>query len=100
MSSGIKYAENPPSGDGDRVKLVLGHASQTISGGPEAVAHLNTSLNPAGKEFNYSSADTYVAGMALQNALGKPLSVYMSEKIWSAIGAESEASWNTAVSHP
>lgn len=95
MSSGIKYAENPPSGDGDGVKLVLGHASQTISGGPEAVAHLNTSLNPAGKEFNYSSADTYVAGMALQNALGKPLSVYMSEKIWSAIGAESEASWNT-----
>lgn len=41
----------------------------------------------------YVSIDTQVLGMILVQATGKSVTDYMNEKLWSRIGAESEAYW-------
>ncbi len=41
----------------------------------------------------YVSIDTQVLGMILVAATGKSITEYMNEKLWSQIGAESEAYW-------
>lgn len=44
--------------------------------------------------FNhYVSIDTQVLGMILTKATGRSITDYMSEKLWSQIGAESDAYW-------
>lgn len=47
-----------------------------------------------GKEFNYLSGDTQLLSLVLAQATGKTVSDYMSEKIWSRIGAEHYALWS------
>lgn len=42
---------------------------------------------------HYVSIDTQVLGMILTKATGKSITDYMNEKLWSQIGAESEAYW-------
>ena len=42
---------------------------------------------------HYVSIDTQVLGMILKKATGKTITEYMKEKLWSQIGAESEAYW-------
>lgn len=45
--------------------------------------------------FNlYVSIDTQVLGMILVQATGKSITDYMNEKLWSKIGAESDAYWS------
>ena len=45
--------------------------------------------------FNhYVSMDTQVLGMILTKATGRSITDYMNEKLWSPLGAESEAYWN------
>lgn len=41
----------------------------------------------------YVSIDTQVLGMILVRATGKSITEYMSEKLWSQIGTESDAYW-------
>jgi len=41
----------------------------------------------------YVSIDTQVLGMILTKATGQSITEYMKEKLWSQIGAESEAYW-------
>jgi hypothetical protein len=41
----------------------------------------------------YVSIDTQVLGMILTKATGRSITDYMSEKLWSPIGAESDAYW-------
>jgi hypothetical protein len=42
---------------------------------------------------HYVSIDTQVLGMILKKATGQTITEYMKEKLWSQIGAESEAYW-------
>ncbi|RUY02872.1 class C beta-lactamase-related serine hydrolase, partial [Mesorhizobium sp. M2A.F.Ca.ET.040.01.1.1] len=48
-----------------------------------------------GIKFNYSTADTDLAGILVSKAVGKSLSEYLSVKIWQAYGMEHEAYWLT-----
>jgi CubicO group peptidase (beta-lactamase class C family) len=41
----------------------------------------------------YVSVDTQILGMILVRATGKSITEYMKEKLWSQIGAESDAYW-------
>jgi CubicO group peptidase (beta-lactamase class C family) len=47
-----------------------------------------------GTVWYYSSADTQILGIALEAAIGQPLSDYASERLWKRIGAEQDASWS------
>lgn len=53
-----------------------------------------TVIDEPGKEFNYLSGDTQLLSIVLSQATGKSVSDYMSEKIWSRIGAEHNAMWS------
>jgi CubicO group peptidase (beta-lactamase class C family) len=56
---------------------------------------LNQSVvSEPGEAFNYLSGDTQLLSLIIARATGKSLSEYMSEKIWSRIGAEHSALWS------
>ncbi len=48
-----------------------------------------------GKVYEYQSAASFLLGLLLERASGKPLNQYLEEKIWQPLGMESDASWNT-----
>ncbi|GAA6134026.1 serine hydrolase [Oceaniserpentilla sp. 4NH20-0058] len=48
-------------------------------------------LHEPGKFMHYVSIDTHVLGMVLRAATGKTIMEYMQEKLWSKLGAESDA---------
>ncbi|MDY0199353.1 MAG: serine hydrolase [Tenuifilaceae bacterium] len=53
-----------------------------------------TVINEPGKQFDYLSGDTQLLALVVAQATGKTISEYMSEKIWSKIGAEHDALWS------
>lgn len=48
---------------------------------------------PSGDIWNYSMGETHVVGALVHAATGRWLSDYLSEKIWSRMGMQSEALW-------
>jgi CubicO group peptidase (beta-lactamase class C family) len=46
-----------------------------------------------GTTFHYDTGETDLAGLLASRATGKPLADYLSEKIWTRIGAERDAVW-------
>lgn len=50
---------------------------------------------PPGQEYEYQSAATQLAGMALERATGKRLTEYLAEKIWLPAGMQTGSSWST-----
>jgi CubicO group peptidase (beta-lactamase class C family) len=46
-----------------------------------------------GTRFNYNTAETFLLGAILAGAIGRPISDYLSEKIWRPCGMESDAYW-------
>jgi len=47
-----------------------------------------------GKKFKYLSGNSELLGMIIEKATGKKLSEYMSEKLWTPIGAKNSAFWS------
>lgn len=43
-----------------------------------------------GKSFNYSTGDTYLLGLVIQNAIGKDLKTYMDEKLLTPLNITCE----------
>ena len=46
-----------------------------------------------GTAWNYSTGETHLVGAIVRAAVGKPESVYLSEKIWLKLGMEQDATW-------
>lgn len=49
---------------------------------------------PPGR-FRYQSVNTQLLALVVERATGRKLNVYLEEKLWKALGAESAATWNT-----
>lgn len=100
--------------DGVRIKDVLQMSSGV--GFNEDYADFNSDINVMGRYFamgmpmgefakrlkrqwepgtfnHYVSIDTHVLGMILVKATGQSITEYMSEKLWSPMGATSDAYW-------
>jgi CubicO group peptidase (beta-lactamase class C family) len=92
MSSGVRFSE-VYSGTDDVATLVHLSLLGESEGGVATVVPFNVREREPGVKFSYSSADTQVLGLVLRAATGKPLSDYLSEKIWQPMGAEAEATW-------
>lgn len=58
----------------------------------EFMAKLPRAHEP-GTAWNYSTGETHLVGALVHAAVGKPVSVYLSEKIWSKLGMEQDATW-------
>ncbi|MCL4185387.1 MAG: beta-lactamase family protein, partial [Burkholderiaceae bacterium] len=48
---------------------------------------------PAGTRWQYSTGETNLVGILVSQATNKPLSEYLSEKIWVPAGMEQQATW-------
>ena len=93
MSTGIDFSENyadPDSGINQLGREIFFGRSTN-----KWIANLQKKPGLSGKEFDYISVNTQVLGMVLEAATGKKLASYMQEKLWSRLGAESDALWLT-----
>jgi len=94
MSSGVKWNEDyqDPNSDVARVGL------QVDEPGVNPVISYMRKLpraHPPGSKFVYNTGETDLTGLLVSTAVGKPLSTYMSEKIWQPYGMEQDAVWMT-----
>jgi CubicO group peptidase (beta-lactamase class C family) len=90
MSSGVNYSEDyrdPKSG----AELI---GAALLTGNP-AFKNYVQSIQPTktlpGTKFEYQSVNTQVLGLLLEKVTGKRLNKYAEEKLWSRIGAQSDA---------
>jgi CubicO group peptidase (beta-lactamase class C family) len=83
MSSGL---EIPRFGTWTSWRITLG------SDLPGVVTSLKAE-KPSGTEFQYANANAQLLGLVLQKASGKRYAQYLSERLWSRLGAPSAAVW-------
>ena len=92
MTSGVKWDETYTDPQSDRRRML----EIQNAGRPGAVMDLMASLpraSPPGTCWNYSTGETHVAGALLSAAVGRPLSQYLSERVWATVGMASDATW-------
>lgn len=93
MSSGLAFEEGNYANPNTLYAQMLRH--QARIGGLDALLELKTigAKAPPGAAFFYSSLDSELLGHVITAATKKPISSYLSEKLWAPIGAESDATW-------
>ena len=93
MTSGVAWNEAyTATGDSDIAKLA-GVFSARKPGGFMALMRDRGRAAPPDTKFLYSTGETTVEGAVVIGATGKPLSTYLSEKIWAPAGMETDAYW-------
>ncbi len=92
MASGVKWDETYTDPKSDRRKL-LDVQLQLKPGSILAFMNALPRAGAPGTIWNYNTGETFVVGAVLEAATHKPLAEYLTEKIWSRWGMESEAKW-------
>jgi CubicO group peptidase (beta-lactamase class C family) len=92
MTSGVKWNETYTDPSSDRRRMLEVQNAQTPGGVLELMSKLPRAA-PPGTRWNYSTGETHVAGALVRAAVGKPVAEYLSERIWSRFGMESDATW-------
>jgi CubicO group peptidase (beta-lactamase class C family) len=92
MSSGVAWNETYTNPSSDRRRMLEAQISQRAGAILDVMAALPRAAKP-GTVWNYSTGETQVAAALVQAATGKPVAQYLSEKIWSKLGMEADASW-------
>ncbi|WP_354259031.1 serine hydrolase [Bradyrhizobium sp. F1.13.3] len=92
MTSGVKWSEDyiDPNSDVFRAGRCCYEAG--VHPMVAYMRHLPRAAEP-GTTFNYSTGETDMAGILVSNAVGRPLSEYLSDKLWQAYGMEEDANW-------
>jgi len=85
MASGIRWDEDVENFNSDYMRLFHDDFVAPMMDRPQ--------VHPAGSTFHYNTADTNLLGTLVMQATGKPLSQYLSEKIWAPYGMEQDAAW-------
>jgi CubicO group peptidase (beta-lactamase class C family) len=92
MASGVKWDETYTNPASDRRRMLEAQIAQR----PGAIMDLMAKLPRAGAPgtiWNYSTGETFVAGAVVRAAVGRPLAQYLSERIWTKAGMETDATW-------
>ena len=92
MASGARWNETYTDPASDRRGLLEAQISQ-VPGSAMAVMRSLPRAAAPGTVNNYSTGETQVAAEILRRAVGRPLATYLSERIWSRVGMESDANW-------
>lgn len=92
MASGARWNETYTDPASDRRRLLEAQIGQ-VPGSAMAVMRSLPRAAPPGTVNNYSTGETQVAAEILRRAVGRPLATYLSERIWSRFGMETDASW-------
>jgi CubicO group peptidase (beta-lactamase class C family) len=92
MASGVKWDETYTDPKSDRRHML----NLQIEQKPGAILKFMASLPRAGAPgsiWNYSTGETHVVGALIGAAVKRPVVQYLSEKIWSKFGMETDATW-------
>jgi CubicO group peptidase (beta-lactamase class C family) len=92
MSSGVKWNETYTDPQSDRRALLKAQIAQEPGSAMKLMASLPRAAEP-GMVNTYSTGETQVLGEIVRGAVKKPLSEYLSEKIWVPYGMQSDATW-------
>jgi CubicO group peptidase (beta-lactamase class C family) len=94
MASGARWNEAYTDPSSDRRKMLDLQTEQRAGALLQFMATLPRAARP-GTEWNYNTGETYVLGALVRAAVKRPLSQYLSEKIWSSFAMEQDATWWT-----
>jgi CubicO group peptidase (beta-lactamase class C family) len=92
MASGVGWNEAYTDPSSDRRHMLELQIQQR----PGAILSFMGTLPrvaPPGTRWNYSTGETHVLGALVRAAVKRPLSEYLSEKIWAKFGMEADATW-------
>jgi CubicO group peptidase (beta-lactamase class C family) len=92
MSSGVRWNETYTDPKSDRRKVL----ELQIAGKTGEVLRYMSSLSRAGAPgsiWNYNTGETFVLGAVIEGATHRPLTDYLTEKVWSQAGMEQDATW-------
>jgi CubicO group peptidase (beta-lactamase class C family) len=92
MTSGVQWNETYTDPGSDRRRMLEAQIGQKPGEILDLMASLPRAAEP-GSRWNYSTGETHVAGALVAAATGKHVADYLSEKIWSRIGMQSDANW-------
>lgn len=92
MASGVKWNETYSDPTSDRRRLLDAQISQVPGSALALMKTLPRAAEP-GTRNNYNTGETQVVAEVLRAAIGRPLAAYLSERIWSRFGMESDAEW-------
>lgn len=92
MASGVAWDETYTDPDSDRRDLLRAQIAQEDGALMDVMAGLERAGEP-GTIHNYSTGETQVLGEVVRGAVGKPVSDYFSETIWTPYGMETDAEW-------
>jgi CubicO group peptidase (beta-lactamase class C family) len=92
MTSGIRWNEDYADPNSDVARF---NSHQPEDGVDALVSYLRRLPReaPPGTRWHYSTGETNLVGILVAEATKKPLSAYLSEKIWGPAGMEQQATW-------
>ncbi|MCB1979165.1 MAG: beta-lactamase family protein [Burkholderiaceae bacterium] len=92
MTSGVRWNEDY----GDPQSDVAQFNNHQPEAGVDALVSYMRKLPreaPAGTRWHYSTGETNLVGILVQQATKKPLADYLYEKVWNPAGMEQQATW-------
>jgi CubicO group peptidase (beta-lactamase class C family) len=92
MASGVEWDETYTNPASDRRHML----EAQLSGKPGSILEIMRSLPRAGEPgtiWNYNTGETQIVGELIHAAVKRPVAQYLSERIWSKVGMESDATW-------
>lgn len=92
MSSGVKWNEDYTDLNSDVAKVGQSILEPGVNPVVSYMRKLPREVTP-GTRFHYSTGETDLVGILVSKAVGKPLSQYLSEKLWAPYGMEQDAIW-------
>ena len=92
MTSGVKWNEDYADPQSD---VALFNKHQPEEGVDALVSYMRKlpRAAPPGTRWHYSTGETNLVGILINQATKKPLATYLSEKIWAPAGMEYPATW-------
>jgi len=92
MSSGVKWNEDYTDAKSDVAQEGFIGGEPGVDPIVSYMRHLPRTAEP-GMKWHYDSGETDIVGVMVSNAVGEPLSQYLSEKVWITYGMEQNAVW-------
>jgi CubicO group peptidase (beta-lactamase class C family) len=92
MTSGVKWNEDYTDPKSD---VAMFNEHKATTGMDATVSYMRTLPReaPAGSKWVYKTGETNLIGVLVSSAVRKPLSQYLSEKVWRPFGMERDATW-------
>lgn len=92
MTSGVAWDENYSDPNSDVSQFNLHQAEDGLPTIVSYMRQLKRAHQP-GEKWHYSTGETNLIGILVEQATGRHLADYLTEKIWQPFGMENKASW-------